>query len=176
MSSCTDHCRSATAPQGYTLPAFSWFIDQTIGGAVATATHGSSLRHGSLSNQASFQHSPLCITLSALCSNAGSSLRNTTCSMRLHHGVCLLTTQHSFQALSHTCLSALQWSSVFQVLCGPTGDVYTSCPGERHSCQLLTSKQQALVEGNAGLPSAHATCLQLPKTSTCMSTCQCCSL
>ena len=36
---------------GYTLPAFPWFIDQTVGGAVATATHGSSLRHGSLSSQ-----------------------------------------------------------------------------------------------------------------------------
>ena len=36
---------------GYTLAAFPWFIDQTIGGAVATATHGSSLRHGSLSSQ-----------------------------------------------------------------------------------------------------------------------------
>ena len=36
---------------GYTLPAFPWFIDQTIGGAVATATHGSSLRRGSLSSQ-----------------------------------------------------------------------------------------------------------------------------
>tara|TARA_B110000305_G_scaffold65422_1_gene73112 strand:+ start:193 stop:690 length:498 start_codon:yes stop_codon:yes gene_type:complete len=36
---------------GYTLPAFPWFVDQTIGGAVATATHGSSLRHGSLSSQ-----------------------------------------------------------------------------------------------------------------------------
>lgn len=38
-------------PQGWTLPAFSWFIDQTIGGAVATATHGSSMRQGSLSSQ-----------------------------------------------------------------------------------------------------------------------------
>ena len=36
---------------GYTLPAFPWFVDQTVGGAVATATHGSSLRHGSLSSQ-----------------------------------------------------------------------------------------------------------------------------
>jgi hypothetical protein len=44
--------RSPAAPEGYTLPAFSWFIDQTVGGAVATGTHGSSLRHGSLSNQA----------------------------------------------------------------------------------------------------------------------------
>ena len=44
-------CRSNKAPQGYTLAAFSWFIDQTMGGAVATATHGSSFRYGSLSNQ-----------------------------------------------------------------------------------------------------------------------------
>ena len=48
--------RSKKAPQGYTLPAFSWFIDQTIGGAVATATHGSSFLHGSLSNQASLDY------------------------------------------------------------------------------------------------------------------------
>lgn len=42
--------------KGWTLPAFSWFIDQTIGGAVATNTHGSSLEHGSLSDQVlSFQ-------------------------------------------------------------------------------------------------------------------------
>ena len=39
------------ASRGYTLPAFPWFIDQTIGGAVATASHGSSLRAGSLSSQ-----------------------------------------------------------------------------------------------------------------------------
>lgn len=38
-------------PEGWTLPAFSWFVDQTIGGAVATATHGSSLTWGSLSSQ-----------------------------------------------------------------------------------------------------------------------------
>jgi len=36
---------------GYTLPAFSWFIDQTIGGAVATGTHGSSLEYGSFSSE-----------------------------------------------------------------------------------------------------------------------------
>ena len=40
-----------TLIQGYTLAAFPWFIDQTVGGAAATATHGSSLRHGSLSSQ-----------------------------------------------------------------------------------------------------------------------------
>jgi hypothetical protein len=38
-------------PAGWTLPAFSYFIDQTIGGAVATGTHGSSFKHGSLSSQ-----------------------------------------------------------------------------------------------------------------------------
>jgi FAD/FMN-containing dehydrogenase len=36
---------------GWTLPAYSWFIDQTIGGAVSTGTHGSSLSWGSLSSQ-----------------------------------------------------------------------------------------------------------------------------
>jgi FAD/FMN-containing dehydrogenase len=43
--------RSVAFPGGLTLPAFSWFIDQTMGGAVATGTHGSSLSHGSLSQQ-----------------------------------------------------------------------------------------------------------------------------
>jgi FAD/FMN-containing dehydrogenase len=38
-------------PAGWTLPAFSWFLDQSIGGAVATGTHGSSLTWGSLSSQ-----------------------------------------------------------------------------------------------------------------------------
>lgn len=38
-------------PNGWTLEAFSWFIDQTIGGAVATGTHGSTFQHGSLSSQ-----------------------------------------------------------------------------------------------------------------------------
>ena len=36
---------------GYALNTFSWFIDQTVGGAVATGTHGSSMRFGSLSEQ-----------------------------------------------------------------------------------------------------------------------------
>ena len=44
-------CRTAKAPLGYTLPAFPWYIDQTVGGAVATGTHGSSLQFGSLSSQ-----------------------------------------------------------------------------------------------------------------------------
>ena len=39
-------------PNGWTLPSYAWFIDQTMAGAVATGTHGSSLRHGSLSSQA----------------------------------------------------------------------------------------------------------------------------
>jgi len=39
------------AEMGYALPAVPWFIDQTIGGAVATATHGSSLSYGSVSSQ-----------------------------------------------------------------------------------------------------------------------------
>lgn len=59
----THHCprtpaRSSKAPQGYTLGGFSWFIDQTLGGAVATATHGSSLLYGSLSSQARAAHAP----------------------------------------------------------------------------------------------------------------------
>ncbi|PSC73887.1 L-gulonolactone oxidase [Micractinium conductrix] len=38
-------------PAGWTLPAFSWYIDQTIAGAVSTASHGSSMRFSSLSSQ-----------------------------------------------------------------------------------------------------------------------------
>jgi len=44
--------RTATAPLGYSIPAFPWYIDQTIGGAVATGSHGSTLRFGSVSSQA----------------------------------------------------------------------------------------------------------------------------
>lgn len=38
-------------PRGWAIPAYSWFIDQTVGGALATGTHGSSLRWGSISSQ-----------------------------------------------------------------------------------------------------------------------------
>lgn len=38
------------ANQGYALPSVPFYIDQTIGGAVATGTHGSSLTLGSLSS------------------------------------------------------------------------------------------------------------------------------
>ena len=38
------------APAGSTLQAFPWFVHQTIGGAVATGTHGSSLTAASLSS------------------------------------------------------------------------------------------------------------------------------
>ncbi|KAG2493001.1 hypothetical protein HYH03_008665 [Edaphochlamys debaryana] len=40
-----------SAPSGWTLPAFPWFVFQTLGGAVSTGTHGSSLHHKSLSSQ-----------------------------------------------------------------------------------------------------------------------------
>lgn len=46
-----DNYKTRAAPEGYTLAAFSWFIDQTIGGAVSTGTHGSSFLYGSLSSQ-----------------------------------------------------------------------------------------------------------------------------
>ena len=39
-----------TAPSGWTLVAPPWFVYQSIGGAVATATHGSNLEAGSLSS------------------------------------------------------------------------------------------------------------------------------
>ena len=38
-------------PRGWAVPAYSWFIDQTVGGAVSAGTHGSTLRWGSLSSQ-----------------------------------------------------------------------------------------------------------------------------
>jgi hypothetical protein len=43
--------RRLNSADGLTLEAFSWFIDQTIGGAVASGSHGSSFRFGSLSSQ-----------------------------------------------------------------------------------------------------------------------------
>lgn len=42
---------SPIAPWGYTIPAFPFYIDQTIAGAVSTGTHGSSFLHGSVSSQ-----------------------------------------------------------------------------------------------------------------------------
>lgn len=39
------------AAEGWTLKSVPWFIDQTIGGAVSTCTHGSSLKFGSISQQ-----------------------------------------------------------------------------------------------------------------------------
>ncbi|KAK9908511.1 hypothetical protein WJX75_008992 [Coccomyxa subellipsoidea] len=38
-------------PLGWTLPSFSWYIDQTVAGAVATGTHGSTMKYGTLSGQ-----------------------------------------------------------------------------------------------------------------------------
>jgi FAD/FMN-containing dehydrogenase len=35
--------------RNFTLATFPFFIDQTIGGAIATGCHGSSTRYGSLS-------------------------------------------------------------------------------------------------------------------------------
>jgi FAD/FMN-containing dehydrogenase len=35
------HDDSESAYMGWSLPAFSWFIDQTIAGAISTGTHGS---------------------------------------------------------------------------------------------------------------------------------------
>eukprot|EP00879_Flechtneria_rotunda_P007977 GHRR01008358.1.p1 GENE.GHRR01008358.1~~GHRR01008358.1.p1 ORF type:complete len:642 (+),score=132.76 GHRR01008358.1:338-2263(+) len=46
-----DGYRTQQSPEGYTLAAFAWFIDQTMGGAVATGTHGSTFVYGSLSSQ-----------------------------------------------------------------------------------------------------------------------------
>ncbi|KAI8472715.1 MAG: hypothetical protein J3K34DRAFT_519583 [Monoraphidium minutum] len=39
------------APAGWTLPAFPWFVYQSIAGAIATGTHGSSLAWASLSSE-----------------------------------------------------------------------------------------------------------------------------
>jgi FAD/FMN-containing dehydrogenase len=47
---------SPTAPAGWTLGAFPWFVHQTIAGAVATNSHGSSLKYKSLSDQVGIGH------------------------------------------------------------------------------------------------------------------------
>lgn len=46
-----DYLASYGTNGGYSLPTFPWFIDQTVGGAVATGTHGSSIEYGSLSSE-----------------------------------------------------------------------------------------------------------------------------
>lgn len=48
---CTAEYKYWKQRSGWTLPAFSWFLDQTIGGAISTATHGSTMKYGSLSAQ-----------------------------------------------------------------------------------------------------------------------------
>ena len=53
-------CRTLEAPQGYTLRTFPWYVDQTVAGAVATGSHGSDLREGSLSDQARTQQPSAC--------------------------------------------------------------------------------------------------------------------
>ncbi len=40
----------STYGRGYSLPNFPWFTFQTVAGAVATGSHGSSLSYGSLSS------------------------------------------------------------------------------------------------------------------------------
>jgi FAD/FMN-containing dehydrogenase len=45
------HYVTPAAPAGYTLGAFPWFVYQSVAGAVATGTHGSSMEHNSMSNQ-----------------------------------------------------------------------------------------------------------------------------
>lgn len=45
------HYHTSSAPRGFALGATPQFVNQTIGGAIATGTHGSSLTYGSLSNQ-----------------------------------------------------------------------------------------------------------------------------
>jgi len=39
------------APRGWTLASYPFWVKQTVAGAIATATHGSTLKHGSLSQQ-----------------------------------------------------------------------------------------------------------------------------
>ena len=51
LAACPKASTGGAAGYGWALPAIPWYIDQTIGGAVATATHGSSFTYGSLSNQ-----------------------------------------------------------------------------------------------------------------------------
>ena len=41
---------NALEKEGYVLPTFPWYIDQTLCGAIATGSHGSSLKWGSLSS------------------------------------------------------------------------------------------------------------------------------
>ena len=66
-------------PLGWTLPTFSWYIDQTIAGAISTATHGSTLKYGSMSNLVSAYAS----SLNGLC--AGS-----ICTTEGPHGIIVI--------------------------------------------------------------------------------------
>lgn len=108
-------CRTAKAPLGYTLPAFPWYIDQTVGGAVATGTHGSSLQFGSLSSQArppAHRCSSLCEASSAVVS----SLTACTLHLSLLHitvKMCVLAAwccpdQHGTKARHELCHCAVK--------------------------------------------------------------------
>ena len=86
------HCSSTRAPYGYSLNMFAWYIDQTVGGAVATGTHGSSMRWGSLSSQArSSAAAYLCFCL--LTSGQDSGLSNQQdLAVQLRPGLCSICT------------------------------------------------------------------------------------
>ncbi len=62
---------------GWTLPSFSWYIDQTVAGAVATATHGSSMKYGSISGQVRRNHE--LVTAQAAAANSSEHSGTWTC-------------------------------------------------------------------------------------------------
>jgi len=157
--------RSKKAPQGYTLPAFSWFIDQTIGGAIATATHGSSFLHGSLSNQASLDYHTVshnqaaAFELLALHHARPSLSCGRRTKRKIHVGHAVLHAADSSVHVSVTYLT-LTWHhkllyqhymKCFCPLCGPAGHLHTSCLGQWYTRPFLAPQQPAPVESNAGV-------------------------
>lgn len=94
-----DYLAAYPSPSGYTLPAFSWFIDQTIAGAVATATHGSSLQHGSLSSQVGHYswlfYSILYYSVALAAGRECARLAYTSCMAATHHSLLSLNFQHT---------------------------------------------------------------------------------
>ena len=132
-------CRSVNAPYGYVLPAFAWYVDQTVGGAVSTGTHGSTMFWGSLSSQVRSLHS-FCILKSPPGGHAESGCFS---SPRIMRKLACMSPRH-LESWTARCWSA----------CAAGGK---SCAGtgEWHSAGADAWQQPAPVEGRPGTATLH---------------------
>jgi ribosomal protein S8 len=147
--------RSSAAPAGYTLGAFTWFIDQTIGGAVATGSHGSSMVHGSLSSQVSAWQA----NMGAVCaqilekegfiSNFQISADSKNLVLRLKYRYNILTTNRK----KESCITNLKRISK------PGLRIYTN---SKEIPKVLVEPGDTCTHNCTGLTSRLRLCVQLP--------------